>query len=521
MKQVSMLSSRPRQHRAVASEIADRTSRSTAAASAASYQKYPVQQKTIIQKKPGQDEELPLQAMFVNRGANNSSQAFQPVQKKENGTGLPDNLKNGLENVSGFDMNDVKVHYNSSKPAQLQAFAYAQGNDIHVGPGQEKHLPHEAWHLVQQRQGRVALTAQLKGGTAINDDSGLEKEADQMGDAVAKGNVEQQSLLSGTFAKTGTVQQKIIQRLKKAPTDFGKFETTTFAEADHRGVEITLLFHPDKSKVDAKKIALIQSVKTLLPSGTAFAIDPNEAGRMVKPGKAGEGYYIDAPPSTNNPIYWSTKNLGATENLKDTPQSANTSADPTVVGTNTNYELGQCSKVNPGDADKKVTPAGLWDRPQAAGKKGESKMFETTALAIEGVDKDKYYGSVKWGFKMEGTDAAPTVTLLDIETASRGTPTANFVESAKLWNTGKTQGTIKVTADPEATVLKGDNSGTEKLAKNKKLKQLGTVMWGTDPAINAEVLNADGTGSGKIIYVKNADVVDAGDGSANKKLPVP
>ncbi len=34
--------------------------------------------------------------------------------------------------------------------ASIQAEAYAQGSDIHVGSGQEKHLPHEAWHVVQQ-----------------------------------------------------------------------------------------------------------------------------------------------------------------------------------------------------------------------------------------------------------------------------------------------------------------------------------------------------------------------------------
>ncbi len=59
-------------------------------------------------------------------------------------------------------MKDVKVNYNSPKPAQLQAHAYAQGTDIHVSPGQEKHLPHEAWHVVQQKQGRVKPTLQLK-----------------------------------------------------------------------------------------------------------------------------------------------------------------------------------------------------------------------------------------------------------------------------------------------------------------------------------------------------------------------
>ncbi|HEX7987867.1 MAG TPA: DUF4157 domain-containing protein [Duganella sp.] len=80
-----------------------------------------------------------------------------------NNTGLPDDLKAGIENLSGMGMGHVKVHYNSSQPAQLQARAYAQGSDIHVGPGQEQHLPHEAWHVVQQAQGRVKPTTQMNG----------------------------------------------------------------------------------------------------------------------------------------------------------------------------------------------------------------------------------------------------------------------------------------------------------------------------------------------------------------------
>ena len=112
---------------------------------------------------------------------NNQSAQQKPIQKKENNTGLPDNLKTGVENLSGISLDDVKVHRNSDKPAQLQAHAYAQGTDIHLASGQEKHLPHEAWHVVQQKQGRVKPTMQMKYKTPVNDDIGLEKEADVMG----------------------------------------------------------------------------------------------------------------------------------------------------------------------------------------------------------------------------------------------------------------------------------------------------------------------------------------------------
>jgi hypothetical protein len=136
--------------------------------------KLPVQGKFVLQRATLPEEEKPVQGKFT-------------TQLQANNTGMPDSLKSGVENLSGMDMSDVKVHYNSSKPAQLSALAYAQGNDIHVGPGQEKHLPHEAWHVVQQRQGRVQPTMQMKESVPVNDDPGLEHEADVMGAKAVNG----------------------------------------------------------------------------------------------------------------------------------------------------------------------------------------------------------------------------------------------------------------------------------------------------------------------------------------------
>src|SRR5664279_5477571 len=56
-----------------------------------------------------------------------------------NTTGLPDQLKSGVETLSGISLDDVRVHYNSPRPAQLQALATTQGAEIHVGPEQERH----------------------------------------------------------------------------------------------------------------------------------------------------------------------------------------------------------------------------------------------------------------------------------------------------------------------------------------------------------------------------------------------
>jgi hypothetical protein len=109
-----------------------------------------------------------------------------PIQEKRNKTGLSDALKAGLETLSGLTMNDVQVHYNSARPARLQALAYTQGRDIYVGTGQERYVPHEAWHVVQQKQGRVRPTRWAE-GVGLNDDAGLEREAVVMGGRVALG----------------------------------------------------------------------------------------------------------------------------------------------------------------------------------------------------------------------------------------------------------------------------------------------------------------------------------------------
>ncbi|NEO96893.1 MAG: DUF4157 domain-containing protein [Moorea sp. SIO3G5] len=107
-------------------------------------------------------------------------QRQEAEKKAENKTGLPDRLKEGIESLSGFDLSGVRVNYNSPKPAKVNAHAYTQGQGIEVAPGQEQHLPHEAWHVVQQMQGRVKPTMEVN-GVGVNGDRGLEREADVMG----------------------------------------------------------------------------------------------------------------------------------------------------------------------------------------------------------------------------------------------------------------------------------------------------------------------------------------------------
>jgi hypothetical protein len=164
-------------------------------------------QPSSVQRKETKKQPMPQKEEPLQRRATHTRRA-------ENHTGLPDALKAGIESLSGIAMNDVGVHYNSAKPAQVGALAYTQGTEIHVGPGQEQHLPHEAWHVVQQKQGRVQPTMQMK-GVAINDDDGLEREADVMGAKAVKMAIPEGTVIENTTHRTAFVNRanKTISRV--------------------------------------------------------------------------------------------------------------------------------------------------------------------------------------------------------------------------------------------------------------------------------------------------------------------
>ena len=98
-------------------------------------------------------------------------------EKRINRTGIPDSLLQRAEAKSGYSFTDVRVQYNSPKPAAIGAYAYTQGSQVYIGPGQEHHLPHELGHVLQQKQGRVQQTTTVL-GQPLNDDTRLEREAD-------------------------------------------------------------------------------------------------------------------------------------------------------------------------------------------------------------------------------------------------------------------------------------------------------------------------------------------------------
>ncbi|MFT5321229.1 MAG: hypothetical protein ACI934_001377 [Pseudohongiellaceae bacterium] len=236
-----------------------------------------------------EDEDL-----LQGKNLGETAQRAESSSTKSNETGLPDNLKSGIESLSGMSMDSVNVHYNSDQPAQLNAHAFAQGTDIHVAPGQEQHLPHEAWHVVQQAQGRVKPTRQMKGDVNVNDDVGLETEADVMGaKALQQVSTESESLLA-----SNTKQAKEKSSSNTAQRVIG--DVSTNVESPQAIFE-----NRQKKKIEAEA-AQIQNASTF--SGIAQVIDssisPKKGEAAVKLRNTEKGIvrarkHFDNPPKVN------------------------------------------------------------------------------------------------------------------------------------------------------------------------------------------------------------------------------
>jgi hypothetical protein len=185
---------------------------------------------------------------------------------------LPEHLQAGIEALSGVSMADVTVHHESPHPAAFEALALVQSNEIHIGPGQDEHLPHEAWHVAQQRQGRVPSSGQ-RCGVSLNQDPTLEREADEMGARADRDGPllpgAPSALAAAALSTDSPVQLKISA--KNSPTIDTKealdeliSELTQGQGAEYRGlVQWFLTFCYDVDYVFSSSGALFDTVEQL------------------------------------------------------------------------------------------------------------------------------------------------------------------------------------------------------------------------------------------------------------------
>jgi len=425
---------------------------------------------------------------------------------------LSSELYGEIERLFSIDLSQVVFVRNSAKATQLKARAVTIGQEIHFAPNEWNEenesfitlLAHELAHIYQNKQNRVGATNML-GNQPINDDPRMEAEADQAAEATKKGR-------RFNFAKFKSgdndlmkqfAQRKVAQR-KAIKTNWGTFNTEKydFLDFGNKGqkLEALISFTPDAAKVDATKINLVQTVERKRNSKNE-SLDPTSKARSA------EGVNIDAVEYSSSPIYGS--HIGGSKIITD-KENGERKVSSTL-------ESGFCYG-NP----KEVKPAKLYDTPttEYVGT-GEtfSMEFETTALAIEGVQKDTYYGSVRWGFVSKDSKHIKTELAL----VAKGDVSQKFLNAAQQWNNSTTKGTYEINpADNKETCIGMAKSNKVSLPKGLKAQLIDIYkqnMVEIKILPNEDYPELDGLE----VMVSNDDITDLqklGGGKSNQKLPL-
>ncbi len=209
----------------------------------------------------GAVQRSPTEASDVGKGTSRGRPRATPVDVSPgSGTPLPPAIRAQMEGAFRTDFSEVRLHQGQAAPA-LGARALTQGRDIHLGPGEfdpgsrssRELLGHELAHVVQQREGRVAAPAQAK-GVAVNEDPGLEAEADVAGQRAADGRavVEQGDRSPGAGQQPPTVVQakkmsasSVLKALRKIPFVKKKLDTHLVLRrgSEEKEVDTSVLEH--------------------------------------------------------------------------------------------------------------------------------------------------------------------------------------------------------------------------------------------------------------------------------------
>lgn len=154
------------------------------------------------------------------------------------GQALERPVKSQMESAFGTDFSSVRVHANAEANKlneALNARAFTTGQDIFFRQGEyspnssqgKELLAHELTHTVQQMEGRVKPTTQAE-GVPINDDVGLEREADVMGKKALQRKQEEQGIPS----ESGVIDKTIGS--PERPVRLQTLSTDTYQQKDNK-----------------------------------------------------------------------------------------------------------------------------------------------------------------------------------------------------------------------------------------------------------------------------------------------
>jgi hypothetical protein len=339
----------------------------------------------------------------------------------ENNTGMPDNLKAGLETLSGLDLSDVHVHSNSDKPAQVGALAYTQGSDIYVAPGQEKHLPHEGWHVVQQKRGRVQTTTQVA-GMPVNDDLQLENEADTMGERAFTAASSSPAIIQRTKSgQTNKTLQFVKYASSKSEISLGAFEadlnpnTYTILGPTMYGMDAQLTFTPDKSAPDMKTIKFVQAVRHQEPNGKDTTWPGDEARRDKTKTVSGTGvtpgYFIDQKASKFSP-------------REDRPTGK---IDPEIPSAYMDQFTNNGAMYHGYKNNSDIKPAVMEDHPSST---AEHIFHAETVVQAETTGGTGIIGRCDWGYETEFIKSSSSWNMKSIDAPKFSSTESNTFKAA-------------------------------------------------------------------------------------------
>jgi hypothetical protein len=388
----------------------------------------------------------------------------QAAQQGVSGAGGPLPYADQIQRLFGrHDVSAVKAHVGGEAAAASEtmgAQAFATGNHVAFRASPSLHLAaHEATHVIQQRAG-----VHLAGGVGHDGDP-YERHADQVADLVVQGKSAERLLDDHASAGESRPGDGALQM--KVDSHYGEWFDDNYQisrAGARRGIEIDLRFKP-KASVDAELIGMTQTARTV-KSGNPYYINANATTRAhsIQSGDAktvnaathetDEGAHIDQADYNRNPLYAAEGAPAGDTHLDQTLPN------PDVTKKNDWGRHG--FHYHDGSGTLKEQDALLHDETGLNnGATDSAQIYETTAVALTGHQKDSYYGSVEWGWR---TDGAGAFTKLPLKVISEGVPTSTFLKSAELWNKGTTSAGASTLDLPTVAVKVTTAPITQKIA---------------------------------------------------------
>lgn len=345
----------------------------------------------------------------------------------------PSEIRARTEAATGADLSGVRMHTGAAAAAEaegLGARAFTLGQDIHFGPGEYRpgttdgdHLiAHELTHTIQQAGTGATRQTKLQVG---REGDAAEREADAVADAVVAGRPAPEvsatptrvSLKRKRPAATRPADSKAVdtavERNGTLSNAYGTYTYTIKKNAGSNGCSFHVVFAAFSPEVDSTKLTFIQTVKGHQAGGAVFYIN-NDAAYYADFDAAGDGTYADHLKTETDPFY--------------------------------NYEDKTSSDESTGSTGP--TQTDMSDGPRIGSIGGErGHDFETAPFALSGKDKGEFFGTLTWGWKIDGTGnfSLNPVAVHDDITTGFGQALRKFVSKmSDMTKTGTTPAPIEL-----------------------------------------------------------------------------